>query len=42
MKKSTKSIKVLSIDGGGTRGVLPATILHQLEQTTGQAVTENI
>jgi patatin-like phospholipase/acyl hydrolase len=35
-----KTIKVLSIDGGGTRGLLPATMLHQLEQETGQSVTD--
>jgi patatin-like phospholipase/acyl hydrolase len=35
-----RTIKVLSIDGGGTRGLLPATMLYQLEQETGQSVTD--
>ncbi len=35
-----KPIKVLAIDGGGTRGLLPATLLHELEKETGQSVTD--
>ncbi len=35
-----KKLKVLSIDGGGTRGLMPSTILHRLEQETGQMVTD--
>ncbi len=35
-----KPIKILSIDGGGTRGLMPSTILHKLEQETGKAVTD--
>lgn len=29
-------LKVLSIDGGGIRGIIPATVLMQLEQLTGR------
>lgn len=32
--------KILSIDGGGTRGLFPATILRQLEIDLGKKVTE--
>ena len=32
--------KILSIDGGGTRGLFPATILQQLETDLGQKVTD--
>jgi patatin-like phospholipase/acyl hydrolase len=35
-----KTIKILSIDGGGTRGLMPSTILHKIEQETGKAVTD--
>lgn len=30
------TIKILSIDGGGTRGIIPATVLHQLYKNTGK------
>lgn len=33
-------VKILSIDGGGTRGLFPATILTQLENDLGKPVTE--
>ncbi|WP_020567871.1 patatin-like phospholipase family protein [Neolewinella persica] len=35
-----KPIRVLTIDGGGTRGLFPATILRKLEEETGQSVTD--
>lgn len=35
-----KKIKILSIDGGGTRGLMPAAILNQIENETGKPVTE--
>jgi patatin-like phospholipase/acyl hydrolase len=35
-----KTIKILSIDGGGTRGLMPATMLNSLELETGKSVTE--
>jgi len=34
------TIKILSIDGGGTRGLFPATLLTQLESDLGKRVTE--
>jgi uncharacterized protein len=34
------AIKILSIDGGGTRGLFPATLLTQLERDLGKRVTE--
>jgi uncharacterized protein len=35
-----KKIKILSIDGGGTRGLMPATIMHQIEKETGKSITD--
>ena len=35
-----KKIKILSIDGGGTRGLMPATIMHQIEKETGKPITD--
>ena len=35
-----KKIKILSIDGGGTRGLMPSTLLHCLENETGKPVTD--
>ncbi len=32
--------KVLSIDGGGIRGILPARLLHELEKTVNKPVSE--
>ena len=32
--------KILSIDGGGIRGVIPATILAEIEERTGQPVAQ--
>ncbi|HJN59955.1 MAG TPA: patatin, partial [Alphaproteobacteria bacterium] len=32
--------KVLSIDGGGIRGVIPAVLLSHLEKETGKSVAE--
>ena len=31
-----KSIKVLAIDGGGIRGIIPAVILRELQKRTGK------
>lgn len=33
-------VRVLSIDGGGIRGVIPATVLAELERRSGRAVSE--
>lgn len=36
----SKTIRILSIDGGGTRGVFPATLLHCIEKETGKKIPE--
>jgi len=36
----SKLIKVLSIDGGGIRGLIPAMILNQIEEDTGKPIAE--
>jgi patatin-like phospholipase/acyl hydrolase len=33
-------IKILSIDGGGIRGIIPAMVLDQIEQKTGKRISE--
>lgn len=33
-------LKILSVDGGGTRGIIPATILHRIFEETGKHPTE--
>ena len=35
------TFKVLSIDGGGIRGIIPAMILAKIEQMTGKSTAEN-
>ncbi len=35
-----KTLKILSIDGGGVRGLIPATILAEIERQTGQSISE--
>ncbi len=35
-----KTIRILSIDGGGIRGILPAMLLASLERKTGQPVSQ--
>ncbi len=35
-----KTVNVLSIDGGGTRGLMPSTMLKQLELATGKKITD--
>lgn len=35
-----KTIKVLAIDGGGVRGVIPAMIIRELERLTGKPMAE--
>ncbi len=35
-----KTLRVLSIDGGGTRGMIPATILENLERETGKSIID--
>jgi patatin-like phospholipase/acyl hydrolase len=35
-----KTVKILSIDGGGIRGIIPAVILSEVERRTGRKVNE--
>ncbi len=37
---STKIVKILAIDGGGIRGVIPALILSEIEQRTQKPISE--
>ncbi len=34
-----RTVKILSIDGGGIRGIIPATVAAQIEKNTGQPVS---
>src|ERR1700710_2167569 len=36
----TKKCRILSISGGGSRGIIPALVLVRLEQITGRHATE--
>ncbi len=38
--QTAKPIRVLSIDGGGMRGIIPARFLQELEQVSGKRVAE--
>lgn len=40
MVKKTKPIKILSLDGGGVRGIIPLYILAEIEKTTGKRIAE--
>ena len=40
MFKDKEIIKILSIDGGGIRGIIPAILLAEIEQKTGKKVSE--
>lgn len=40
MFENTDVIKILSIDGGGIRGIIPAVVLNYLEEKTGRKVHE--
>jgi patatin-like phospholipase/acyl hydrolase len=37
--KPEKSIRILSIDGGGIRGIIPAVILAEIERATGKNIS---
>jgi len=32
-------VKILSIDGGGIRGLIPALVLAEIEKRTGQSIS---
>ena len=34
------TVRILSIDGGGIRGIIPAVVLSRLERQKGQRVTD--
>lgn len=36
----TRQIKVISIDGGGIRGIIPAMVLAEIESRTGRPIAE--
>ncbi len=36
------SFKILSIDGGGTRGIIPAQIIHRLEEEYGRGIIHEV
>jgi patatin-like phospholipase/acyl hydrolase len=36
----SEPVKVLSIDGGGIRGIIPATVLAEIERRTGRAIAD--
>ena len=36
----SKRVKILSIDGGGIRGIIPAMILAEIEEQTGKRITD--
>ena len=40
-KEEKSIIKVLSIDGGGIRGIIPGKILQRLEDLTGKPIAES-
>jgi len=35
-----KTVRILSIDGGGIRGVIPAVILREVEKVTGTPIAK--
>ncbi|HTR39229.1 MAG TPA: CBASS cGAMP-activated phospholipase [Bryobacteraceae bacterium] len=40
MRSSKGIVKILSIDGGGIRGIIPAIVLAEIEKRTGRAVSQ--
>lgn len=40
MFKDKDTIKILSIDGGGIRGIIPALIIAEIEKKTGQKISD--
>jgi len=40
MSNGQELIKVLSIDGGGVRGIIPSMVLAEIENKTGERIAE--
>lgn len=40
MFENKDTITILSIDGGGIRGIIPAVLLAEIEKTTGKKIYE--
>ncbi|HEU5213929.1 MAG TPA: patatin-like phospholipase family protein [Gaiellaceae bacterium] len=40
VRGATRPLRVLALDGGGIRGVLPATLLAEIEKRTGKRIAE--
>lgn len=40
VKAATRPLRVLALDGGGIRGVIPATLLTEIEKRTGKRIAE--
>jgi uncharacterized protein len=38
--RATRPLRVLALDGGGIRGVIPATVLAEIEKKTGKRIAE--
>lgn len=41
LSHSPKLLKILSVDGGGIRGIIPGTILARLEELTGKPIAQS-
>ncbi len=39
-RKKVKTVRILEVDGGAMRGIMPATVLKKIEEETGQAISD--